>query len=159
MDVTSNDSALALVARLDAAMNRHDLAAFVACFDPDYESEQPAHPDRRFRGVAQVERNWAAMFAGLPDFQTTLVHSAIAGGSVWVEWRWSGTRADGSRLEMCGVCIFAVRDGRITSGRLYMEDVDVGRGIDAAVASLALGEAASDTGPTRRHRNESDHDR
>ena len=54
MDITSNDSALALVARLDAAMNRHDLAAFVACFDPDYESEQPAHPDRRFRGVAQV---------------------------------------------------------------------------------------------------------
>jgi ketosteroid isomerase-like protein len=144
MESTPNDPALALVARLNAAMNRHDLAAFVACFDPDYESEQPAHPDRRFRGVAQVERNWAAMFAGLPDFQATLVHSAVAAESVWVEWRWSGTRADGSRLEMCGVCIFVVRDDRITSGRLYMEDVEVGRGIAAAVASLAGGEPAAE---------------
>src|SRR5690349_12323047 len=123
MDITPTDAALALVSRLNAAMSRHDLAEFVACFDPDYESEQPAHPDRRFRGVAQVERNWAAMFAGLPDFQATLMHSAVASENVWVEWRWSGTRADGSRLAMCGVCIFAVRDDRITSGRLYMEDV------------------------------------
>jgi ketosteroid isomerase-like protein len=72
------------------------------------------------------------------------VHSAVAAERVWVEWRWSGTRADGSRLAMCGVCIFAVRDDRITSGRLYMEDVETGRGIDAAVASLAGGEAAAE---------------
>jgi ketosteroid isomerase-like protein len=159
MDITPNDSSLALVARLNAAMNRHDLAAFVACFDPDYESEQPAHPDRRFRGVAQVERNWAAMFAGLPDFRATLVHSAVADGNVWVEWRWYGTRADGSRLEMCGVCIFAVRDDRITSGRLYMEDVDVGRGIEAAVASLALGEETGEKGTGQRRRKQTDLDR
>jgi ketosteroid isomerase-like protein len=150
MESTPIDSALALVARLNAAMNRHDLAAFVACFDPDYESEQPAHPDRQFRGVSQVERNWAAMFAGLPDFHATLVGSAGAADSVWVEWRWRGTRADASRLEMCGVCIFAVRDDRITSGRLYMEDVEVGRGIEAAVASLASGEQASDAEPRGR---------
>ena len=41
----------ALVAeRLHAAMNARDIDAFVACFDEDYESEQPAHPDRAFRG-------------------------------------------------------------------------------------------------------------
>ena len=137
MDITSNDSALALVARLDAAMNRHDLAAFVACFDPDYESEQPAHPDRRFRGVAQVERNWAAMFAGVPEFRAEVVRSAVAADTVWVEWRWTGTRADGTRLDACGACIFGVRGGRLAWGRLYMEDVDLGRGIEAAVASLA----------------------
>ena len=150
MDAAGNDPALALVTRLTAAMNRHDLAAFVACFDPDYESDQPAHPDRRFRGVAQVERNWGAMFAGLPDFHATIVHSTAADDSAWVEWRWTGTRADGSRLEMCGVCLFAVRDDRITAGRLYMEDVEAGRGIDAAVASLAGGSVAGDTGPPRR---------
>src|SRR5436190_12639223 len=127
MDATGNDAKLALLARINAAMNAHDLAAFVACFDPDYESEQPAHPDRRFRGVAQVERNWAAMFSGLPDFRATIVASAVMAEGVWVEWRWTGTRAEGSRLEMCGVCIFAVRDDRITWGRLYMQDVEVGR--------------------------------
>jgi ketosteroid isomerase-like protein len=137
MDAMRNDPPPALPTRLDAAMNSHDLAAFVACFAPEYESEQPAHPDRRFRGVAQVERNWAAMFAGLPDFQSVIVDSAVEGESLWVEWRWTGTRSDGSRLEMCGVCIFGVRDDRIRWARLYMQDIEVGSGIDAAVTALA----------------------
>jgi ketosteroid isomerase-like protein len=124
-------------------MNRRDLAAFVECFDADYDSEQPAHPDRHFQGRAQVERNWAAMFGGLPDFRAEVVRSTVAGDTVWVEWRWTGTRADGTRLDACGVCIFGVRAGRLAWGRLYMEDVDVGHGIDAAVASLARGQSSS----------------
>jgi len=58
------NSAAEVLAGLTAAMNRRDLAAFVGYFDEDYQSEQPSHPDRRFRGRAQVERNWAAMLAG-----------------------------------------------------------------------------------------------
>lgn len=135
----SIDAPLALLARLDAAMNGRDLAAFVACFDDEYDSEQPAHPDRHFRGRAQVERNWAAMFAGLPDFGAEVVRSAVAGDTLWVEWRWTGTRGDGSRLDARGACLFGVRAGRLGWGRLYMEDVDAGLGIDAAVSSLARG--------------------
>ena len=144
MEPAAMDRPTDVLARLSAAMNRRDLAAFVACFDPDYESEQPAHPDRRFQGRAQVERNWAAMFSGLPDFRAEVVRSAAQGDTVWVEWRWTGTRADGTRLDTCGACIFGVREGRLAWGRLYMEDVDLGRGIDAAVASLA-GAAPPDT--------------
>jgi ketosteroid isomerase-like protein len=120
-------------------MNRRDLEAFVACFDPEYESEQPAHPDRRFRGRAQVERNWAAMFAALPDFRAEEVRSVAAGDTVWVEWWWTGTRADGTRLDARGACIFGVRSGRLAWGRLYMEDVEPARGIEAAVTALAGG--------------------
>jgi len=36
-----------LVERLRQAINKHDLDAFVACFDPDCRSEQPAHPAGR----------------------------------------------------------------------------------------------------------------
>jgi len=75
MDRATKDEPAEVLARLNAALNRHDLAAFVECFDPDYESEQPAHPDRRFRGRAQVERNWAAMFGGLPDFRAEVLRS------------------------------------------------------------------------------------
>jgi ketosteroid isomerase-like protein len=128
-----------VLARLTEAMNRRDLGAFVACFDPDYESEQPAHPDRRFRGRAQVERNWAAMFAGLPDFHADVVRSSVEDDHVWVEWRWTGTRADGTRLDACGACVFGVKAGRLRWGRLYMEDVAAGHGIEAAVATLAGG--------------------
>ncbi len=131
-----------LIARLTAAMNRHDLAAFVDCFDPDYESEQPAHPDRHFRGRAQVETNWTAMFAGLPDFQSEVLRSSLDGDTVWVEWRWTGTRGDSTRMDARGTAIFGVRAGRLAWGRLYMEDVQTGQGIRAAVASLAGGQAA-----------------
>ena len=62
--------------RLQAAQNRHDLDAFVACFDPGYQSEQPVHPDRVFAGSEQVRTNWAEVFAGVPDFRADLLRSA-----------------------------------------------------------------------------------
>ena len=138
-----------VLAKLGAALNSRNLPALVSCFDPDYESEQPAHPDRHFRGRAQVEQNWAAMFAGLPDFRAEVLRSAVEGDHMWVEWRWTGTRADGTRLDACGACIFGVRAGRLTWGRLYMEDVAAGHGIQAAVASLTGRSPAAATGAER----------
>ena len=126
-----------ILARLLAAANDRDLPALVACFDPDYVSDQPAHPDRAFRGRAQVEQNWAGMFAGLPDFHIEVVRSAVRGDELWVEWRWTGTRADHSRLDAVGACVFGVRDDRLAWGRLYMEEVAAGEGIQAAVSSLS----------------------
>jgi ketosteroid isomerase-like protein len=108
--------------------NRHDLDAFVACFDPEYRSEQPVHPDRAFMGSEQVRRKWAEVFAGVPDFQAELLRSADEGDTGWAEWHWRGTRTDGTRLEMRGVTIFGVRDDRIVRGRLYLEDVEGGPG-------------------------------
>ena len=84
-----------------------------------------------------MERNWAAMFAGLPDFRAEILHRAVTDDAFWVEWRCTGTRPGGVPLDARGVCVFGVRDGRIAWGRLYMEDVEAGAGIDAAVRSLA----------------------
>jgi hypothetical protein len=129
----------AVLERLHDAQNSHDLAAFVACFDPQYRSEQPVHPDRAFVGSEQVRSNWAEVFAGVPDFQAGLLRSADAGDTGWAEWHWHGTRADGTRLDMRGVTIFGVRDGHIVWGRLYLEDVGGGQGIDQAVHRMARG--------------------
>jgi hypothetical protein len=64
---------------LNSAMNARDIEAFVDCFDEDYESEQPVHPDRAFRGRGQVRANWSAIFDGVPDFRAELVASAVSG--------------------------------------------------------------------------------
>ena len=56
-----------VLGRLRDAQNRHDLDAFVACFDPQHRSEQPPHPDRAFVGREQVAKNWAEVFAGVPS--------------------------------------------------------------------------------------------
>jgi ketosteroid isomerase-like protein len=124
--------------RLLAAMNAHDIDAFVACFHEDYESEQPAHPDRAFRGSDQVRRNWSAIFEGTPDFRAELVRADAADGAEWTEWRWRGTHADGSDLDMSGVIVAGVRDGRWAWARLYVEPVErEGAGIDAAVRRIS----------------------
>ena len=124
--------------RLADAMNARDIDAFVACFDEQYESEQPVHPDRAFRGRDQVRLNWSAIFEGVPDFTAELVASAAAGDTVWTEWRWHGTHQDGSRLQMAGVILLGVRGDRIAWARLYVEPVETaGEGIDAAVRDMS----------------------
>jgi ketosteroid isomerase-like protein len=113
--------------RLLSAMNAHDLDAFVACFAEDYRSEQPAHPNREFRGSVKVRENWAGVFSGVPDFKADLMSSASTDEGVEIgEWRWSGTHADGSTLAMRGVTVLGVTDDHIAWGRLYMEVVEEG---------------------------------
>ena len=123
--------------RLLAAMNAHDIDAFVACFDEDYDSEQPAHPDRAFRGSDQVRKNWSAIFESTPDFRAELVRVDAADGAEWSEWRWHGTHADGSVLDMAGVIVAGIRDERMAWARLYVEPVERGgAGIDATVRRM-----------------------
>lgn len=131
---------MAMLERLRDAQNRHDLEAFVACFAPDYRSEQPVHPDRGFGGREQVRNNWAEVFRGLPDFRAELLASVATGDTGWAEWRWTATHADQRPFHWRGVTLFGVRDGRIAWGRLYMEPVEeAGPGIEEAVRRMAEG--------------------
>jgi hypothetical protein len=135
--VKHGDPAL-VVAALAEATNAHDIDAFVALFDEDYDSRQPGHPDRAFRGCDQVRANWSEVFAGVPDFRADLMATAVEGDCIWSEWRWRGTHADGSRLDMAGVIIFGVRGARIASARLYVEPVEQeGEGIETAVRDMS----------------------
>ena len=118
-----------VIDRLHSAMNSHDLDAFVACFAPEYESDQPAHPRRAFRGSDQVRENWTNVFAGVPDFKADLLSSATTDDGVEIgEWRWQGTHVDGSPFAMQGVIVAGVQSSRIMWGRLYMETIELGGG-------------------------------
>jgi ketosteroid isomerase-like protein len=121
--------------RLLAAMNAHDLDAFVSCFATDYRSEQPAHPARAFEGGDQVRENWTGVFSGVPDFRAELVLSVTTEAGVEIgEWRWRGTHTDGAAFAMEGVIVLGVVHEQIAWGRLYMEPVeDDGAGIDQMV--------------------------
>jgi ketosteroid isomerase-like protein len=137
--VPSNTSTIGerLVRRLHAAMNSHDVDALVACFAEDYESAQPAHPERAFRGREQVRANWSAIFGGVPDFRAELVRSDAVGDTAWSEWRWEGTQTDGERLDMAGVIVLGVRADQVAWARLYIEPIEhAGAGIDEAVRDM-----------------------
>jgi ketosteroid isomerase-like protein len=137
----------AVVERLMAAVNAHDLDALAACFARDYRNETPAHPRRGFRGREQVRRNWAQLFTGVPDLRARVLGTAAEGGRVWTEWELAGTRRDGAAFALRGVVIFGVGGGQITSARFYLEPVEETSGdVDAQtarVAGAATGGAAS----------------
>ena len=59
--------------RLHEAMNKHDLEAFLECFNPDYQSEHLAHPNWSFGGKEWVRKNWSSIFENFPDFRTELL--------------------------------------------------------------------------------------
>lgn len=119
----------AVIERMQKALNHHDLKAFLECFDPNYRSEQPAHPNRGFGGKEQVRKNWSGMFESFPDFEAQLLRHVDDGGVVWSEWHWTATG-----LNMAGVIIFGMEEDRIVWGRLYVEPVEEnGQDIDEAM--------------------------
>ena len=123
----------ALLDRLAAAANGHDLDALVGCFAPDYRNETPAHPAPGFTGRDQVRRNWEQIFAVMPDLTATVLRSACDGDVVWSEWQMTGTRPDGIAMQMAGVVIFGVRGGLFSWARFYLEPVQAG-GADVSQA-------------------------
>ena len=121
---TPNDDTMAVLQRLLAALNAHDLDALVACFADDYVNETPAHPQRGFRGSGQVRTNWTQLFAGVPDLRAIVSRTAVDGETLWTEWDISGSRPDGAAFLMRGVVIFGVADNAIASARFYLEPVE-----------------------------------
>jgi ketosteroid isomerase-like protein len=128
----------ALMDRLTAAQNEHDLESMLACFHEDYRSEQPLFPARTFQGVDQVRANWSGLLDAMPDFHAEVLRSAVDRDTAFVEVRWTGTKADGTPLEERGVIIMGIRDDRICWGRLYVDEVErEGVDINAAVRRMA----------------------
>ena len=135
MSVLGNETdPSAVVQRLRAVTNAHDLDAIVACFASDYRNETPAHPARNFVGNEQVRRNWTKILAAIPDISTEILASVVSGKMVWTEWEHRGTRRDGTAHLMRGVVVFGVSDGLIASARFFLEPVEEASGdVDAAV--------------------------
>jgi ketosteroid isomerase-like protein len=128
----------AVLERLTAAQNAHNLEAMLGCFHEGYRSEQPLFPARTFQGIDQVRANWSALLEAVPDFHAQIVRSAVNGDTVFVEIHWTGTKADGTPLEERGVMIVGIREDRIAWGRLYVDEVErEGADIDAVVRRMA----------------------
>ena len=135
MSVLGNETGpSAVVRRLRAVTNAHDIDLIVACFASDYRNQTPAHPARNFVGNEQVRRNWTQILAAIPDISTEILASAVSGTMVWTEWEHRGTRRDGTAHLMRGVIVFAIAGGLIASARFFLEPVEEASGdVDAAV--------------------------
>jgi len=110
---------MAVVSRFVDAANRHDAEGVEACLHPDFESIQPTHPARNFKGARQVRRNWQAIFQAEPGFRLTVLRSSVTDDTAWVELHGAGESA-----EVSGVLVFGVEGGRLRWSRIYSEMVE-----------------------------------
>lgn len=102
------------------AISRHDADAVARCFAEDYEDEAPARQGEVVRGRDEVRANFARMFASMPDVNATIIRLAEREDELWMEWRMSGTRDDGTTMDFVGVNIFGVADGTFRWGRIFL---------------------------------------
>ena len=106
--------------RMIQALNRHDLDAMVACFAPNFRSEQPFYPERNFIGQAGVRKNWSFFFSTIPDMQVEVRSSAVEGDTVWAELAYYGTQTNGKKHVTRGVSISGIQGEQIAWAKLYI---------------------------------------
>lgn len=120
MNVTTED----LQAFADA-WNRHDAQALMRFMAPDCVFEASAGPDvcgERYTGPEAVRAAFAEVWATYPDAQWRSARHFVAGDRGVSEWTFTGTRRDGTRVEVHGCDLFTFRDGKIALKNSYRKN-------------------------------------
>jgi ketosteroid isomerase-like protein len=136
---------LALLEEMRAALDAHDLDTFVGFFHDDYVGERPRHPEAAVSTRSDVRRNWEEVIRDVPDLRVEVPAAVLDGERIWTEWRAYGTAPSGAALEIRGVIIFGVRDGRVAWSRMYLEPVeDAGSSLEALTGAQPPAESGAE---------------
>lgn len=106
----------ATLAAFSAAWNRHDIDALMDFMSTDCIFQSAAGPDAcgsRHVGAQAVRQAFAAVWHAVPDAQWVDGRHFVHGDFGVSQWNFTGTAADGSRIEADGIDVFTFRDGKI----------------------------------------------
>ena len=104
------------------AWNRHDADAIMASMTQDCVFEASAGVEMqgtRYVGQREVRDGVEAVFKQFPDAQWSGAKHFIVGDRGVSEWVFTGTRLDGSRVEVQGCDVFTFRGGKIAVKNSY----------------------------------------
>jgi ketosteroid isomerase-like protein len=121
----SDADLLTLLDRFADAWNRHDLDALMSMMTDDCVFQASAGPQvdgRRSEGPQAVRAAFATVFEGFPDAHWAGARHFIAGNRGVSEWTFSGTRTDGTRVEVTGCDLLTFRDGKIAIKNAYRKN-------------------------------------
>jgi steroid delta-isomerase-like uncharacterized protein len=107
------------------AWNRHDIDALMAFMTEDCVFEASAGQDdcgTRYVGRAAVRSGFTDVWATFPDAHWGGARHFVAGERGVSEWTFTGTRADGTRVEVHGCDLFTFRDGKIALKDSYRKN-------------------------------------
>lgn len=107
------------------AFNAHDLDAIMACMTVDCIFEASAGPDvdgEKFVGQQSVRNAFEDVFKTFQDAQWLNPTHLISGNRGITEWTFSGTKIDGTRVEVTGCDLFTFKDGKIAIKNSYRKN-------------------------------------
>jgi steroid delta-isomerase-like uncharacterized protein len=107
------------------AWNRHDIDALMSFMADDCVFEASAGPDvsgTRHVGRDAVRAGYADVWKIFPDAHWGGARHFVAGDRGVSEWTFTGTRSDGSRVEVHGCDVFTFRDGKIALKNSYRKN-------------------------------------
>ena len=107
------------------AWNRHDIDALMSFMAEDCVFEASAGPDvfgTRYAGRDAVRAGFAEVWATFPDAKWSNARHFVREDRGVSEWTFTGTRADGTRVEVQGCDLFTFRDGRISLKNSYRKN-------------------------------------
>ena len=129
MDVMTDAKAGGVTAEMLAAFsdafNRHDVDALLSQMTDDCVFDAAAGSEvhgARHVGQAAVGAAFAQVWATFPDAHWGQGKHYVDGDRGVSEWVFSGTRADGQRIEAEGCDLFTFRDGKIATKRAFRKD-------------------------------------
>ena len=107
------------------AWNRHDADGLMSFMTEDCVFEASAGPDvagTRYVGRDAVRAGFAEAWSILPDAHWGDARHFVCGERGVSEWTFTGTRADGTRVEVHGCDVFTFRDGKIALKDSYRKN-------------------------------------
>jgi ketosteroid isomerase-like protein len=113
-----------LGAFFDEGWNRHDVDVLMTFMTDDCVFESAAGPEvcgTRHAGREAVRAAFARVLAGVPDVVFRDARHVVAGDRGLSEWIFTGTRADGTKIEVNGCDVFTFRDDKIAVKTSYLK--------------------------------------
>ena len=107
------------------AWNRHDVDALMSFMTDDCVFEASAGPDgcgTRYAGREAVQAGFAEAWVTFPDAHWGNARHFVRGDRGVSEWTFTGTRADGTRVEVDGCDLFTFREGKIALKNSYRKN-------------------------------------
>lgn len=107
------------------AFNAHDLEAIMSHMTDDCIFEASAGLDsdgEKFSGQEDVKKAFANVFTTFPDAHWGNPEHFISGDRGFSEWIFTGTKSDGTRVEVTGCDLFTFRDGKIAVKNSYRKN-------------------------------------
>lgn len=122
------------------AWNRHDVDALMSMMTPDGVFEASSGNDvdgERHEGYQAVRAAYAAVFAQYPDAHWGQARHFVKGDRGVSEWTFTGTRTDGTRVEVTGCDLFTFQNGKIAVKNSFRKNRGTGL---ALVPGVSLSE-------------------